>query len=438
MTIRSLHFFVSIDLSDSCDHANDRTSGREPGTVLALSARRYDKVNDQIFDRRNPGPFSWLHPSEGASTDVASFYRMLVERAFDLILVVNAQDRVAFCNHAAAHVLGFLPDGLIGQSVFDVIHADDQERVRGVLRQFAAAAPFPFRMRHADGGVRLVECHITRALDPSGARVSVLVARDVTVDREQESDRRRNARVETLGRMAAEVAHDVNNLLHAMTLHVELLDDELAAGAMPSTEPLKRALETAGDLTTQLLAYTRGGSPVQEAPDARRCDAHALINRSRMLLRTLARRSSRLAFALDAMSATIAVSPNELMQILVNVVANARDAMPDGGRLAITTRNVTAGCDGDRERFPLGALAIEVSDTGVGMPPEVKRRIFEPFFTTKAADQGTGLGLATVKTIVERAGGCIEVDSMPGAGTTIRIVLPPAAHTSMLDGVSAA
>jgi signal transduction histidine kinase len=310
--------------------------------------------------------------------------------------------------------------------------------VLGVLHQPAMSSPFPFRMRHADGTNRLVEGHVSRTLDPSGDRVSVLVARDITIEFKRESDRRQEARVETLGRLAAEVAHDVNNLLHAMTLHLELVDDDVAAGRPPSTEPLKRALETAADLTSQLLAYTRGGDTVDAAANERRCDAHALINRSRMLLRTLARRTTRLAFALDAESSHIAISPNELMQILVNLVANARDAMPDGGRLAIATRNVTAGCQDRRERFPLGALAIEVTDTGTGMAPDVKARMFEPFFTTKSPEQGTGLGLATVQQIIERSGGCVEVETAPGVGTTVRILLPPAPHTTMLQGVSAA
>ena len=146
------------------------------------------------------------------------------------------------------------------------------------------------------------------------------------------------------------------------------------------------------------------------------------------------RRTTRLAFALDAVSSQVAISPNDLMQVLVNLVANARDAMPEGGRLAVATRNVTVGCQGRRERFPLGALAIEVSDTGTA--PDAEGGRFEPVLSARSPEPGTGL--ATVQQIIERCGGCVEVETTPGAGTTIRVLVPPAPHTSLLHGVWAA
>ena len=372
-----------------------------------------------------------------AGTDLGSFYRSLLERTFDLVLVVNDEGRVTFCNHASTAFLGYLPEGLVGQAVLDLAHLEDRDRVARMLNGTSPSAVFPFRLRHADGTWRLVEAQTSRALDVDGSRVTAIVARDITIDHQLESDRQRDARLASLARMTAEAAHDITNILHAMSVHVEMLAAEPQTGRLDTTAPLTRAIQTATEVTAQLLAFARGtAEPAHD--DGAETDAHAVINRSRLLLRTLARRSTRLTLRLDAHAPQVGLASGELMQVLVNLVTNARDAMPGGGELTIATSNVTVGCRDKRVQFPRGAFALEIVDTGCGMPVNVKARIFDPYFTTKPAGQGSGLGLPAVLAIVRRAHGCIEVDSTSGQGTTVRVLLPAVGTAAMTLGTSAA
>jgi hypothetical protein len=233
--------------------------------------------------------------------------------------------------------------------------------------------------------------------------------RDVTARRRAEAERLRAQRFEALGRLAAGVAHDFNNLLAVMLGAVELSVD-----AIPADDPLRDDLAAAAtaarrgrSLTRQLLTFARR-EPSRPQP----VDVNQLVRNMQELLRRVAGPRVQLDLALAPEPGVVVADPAQAEQALLNLVTNAREAMPGGGRVVIET----ARADGD--------VRVTVRDTGVGIAPEVRPQLFEPFFTTKP--EGTGLGLATVYGVVTGAGGRVEVESEPGRGAAFHLLLPSA------------
>jgi CheY-like chemotaxis protein len=211
------------------------------------------------------------------------------------------------------------------------------------------------------------------------------------------------------------VAHDFNNLLGVITGYAQMLGRELG-GAHPGQKRLaqiERAAARASDLTRRLLAFSRA-----QPADPRPIDLGALVADMEPMLRRMIGEDVALIAASDAGLWSVRADPGHIEQAIMNLVVNARDAMPRGGRITITTRNLEPGPDGRP------VVELQVSDTGEGMSPEVRARLFEPFFTTKESGKGTGLGLPMAYAAVEQAGGSIEVTSEPGAGSTFRILFP--------------
>jgi len=233
-------------------------------------------------------------------------------------------------------------------------------------------------------------------------------------------------RLETLGRVAGSVAHDFNNLLTAIAGFAELALQNLRHGDPAARDvcEIRRAASRAAALTRQILTFARW------RPCARRAiDLNAVVEGLEGLLRRLIREDIDLRLLLAPSLDPVGADPAQVEQVVMNLCLNARDAMPEGGRLAIETSNVTidaehaARLDGLR---PGRHARLVVTDTGTGMTEEVRARAFEPFFTTKEECKGTGLGLATVREIIRECGGHISVESEPGRGTTFTILLPRA------------
>jgi nitrogen-specific signal transduction histidine kinase/CheY-like chemotaxis protein len=257
-----------------------------------------------------------------------------------------------------------------------------------------------------------------------GAPAFEMIVQDITEERRKEDELRQTQKMEAIGKLAGGIAHDFNNLLTVIGGNVELIEDGL-----PSEHPLRgdvdqirEATARAAGLTTQLLAFSR-----KERPEARTVDVNAVLtNMERMLVRLIGE-DIRLETRLAHEQPHISIDSGELEQVVMNLVLNARDAMPMGGRVTVETR-CAAGPGGDESEAP--GVVLAVRDTGVGMDTETRKRIFEPFYTTKPMGEGTGLGLSTVYGIVQRAEGVVHVESEPGFGTTIDIWLPLAsAHT---------
>lgn len=224
--------------------------------------------------------------------------------------------------------------------------------------------------------------------------------------------------MEALGQLAGSVAHDFNNVLTAILGFGELLADSLPPGhpGREDVAEIMKAGESGRRLAKQLLVFSR-----QQPLEPKLVALNDIIRGSEGILQQLLGKRVRLEICLGAMAGRVHADVGQLQQILVNVAVNARDAMPNGGLLRIETSAEQRDEDGVY-------TMLTVTDTGIGMPPDVIARIFEPFFTTKGPEKGTGLGLSTVYGIVRQSGGHIDLTSTPGAGTTFRIALPQAAE----------
>jgi CheY-like chemotaxis protein len=218
--------------------------------------------------------------------------------------------------------------------------------------------------------------------------------------------------MESVGRLAGGLAHDFNNVLAVMRGQVELLQDDLEVldSARARIDSVQRATDRAAALTDDLMAFSR-----QRVDEPEPFDLHELLLGVRELLHQVLGTGVTLELQLDAAPATLVADPNRIEQAVLNLVVNARDAMPSGGRVTIATRT---------EPAPARALVLSVSDTGAGMDEVTRARIFEPFFTTKPPGFGTGLGLSTTDDIVRGAGGTIQVDSRRGHGTVFTLTFP--------------
>jgi signal transduction histidine kinase len=235
--------------------------------------------------------------------------------------------------------------------------------------------------------------------------------------------------MEAVGLSTGAIAHDFNNMLVVIAGYTALLATDPSQTVREFAREMRMATDRATELTGQLLSFARASQ--SDDPSS---DANEVIADFRPILDRMVGRDVHVSYALDAVPSQVAVSRSALDQVLINLVVNARDAMPAGGELSVTTTNEWRPRQSDRTaELPLVEyVVIRVTDTGVGMSDDVKARIFEPFFTTKAPGRGTGIGLQTVYNTVTQAGGRIDVISAPGAGTTFRVLLP--VQTSLEPG----
>jgi CheY-like chemotaxis protein len=230
--------------------------------------------------------------------------------------------------------------------------------------------------------------------------------------------------MEAIGRLAGGVAHDFNNLLGVIIGYSELALDQIgpANAVRGQVEQIRKAGERASALTRQLLAFSR-----QQVLDTKTLNLNAIISDMAQMLLRLIGEDVELQTKLDSELHAIRGDQGQIEQVIMNLAVNARDAMPQGGKLMIETRNTTVEDDELQRRTPMTPgdyILLTISDTGVGMDTETQAHIFEPFFTTKAQGKGTGLGLATVYGVVKQSGGYIWVYSEPGVGATFKVYLP--------------
>ena len=247
--------------------------------------------------------------------------------------------------------------------------------------------------------------------------------------RSVEEQLRQAQKMEAVGRLAGGVAHDFNNLLSVILTHAGLLVDDLEPRhpMLADLLEIKAAGERAAALTRQLLAFSR-----RQILRPRIVDLNQILADMERMLRRLIGEDLELVTIPAPGQARVSVDPGQMEQVLMNLAVNARDAMPDGGRLTLEIRQIEPqAADAGVHCGP--SVMLAVTDTGVGMNAEVRSRMFEPFFTTKEVGKGTGLGLSTVFGIVQQSGGCIRVESEPGRGSTFRIYLPAAATTELVQ-----
>ena len=350
--------------------------------------------------------------------------RVLYRNTSEGVLVLAEDGTIMFANEAVSQLSGHPKDAIVGRNALDLITGDQVAALRSGLAscvsQPGVAFTLEYRIQHPDGGWRdrsLIAVNWLR--DPTVQGIVVTV-RDLTERKALERQLQFAQKMDALGRMAAGVVHDFNNMLLTMYGVIDglLLDEELSDERRADVLLLQKAADRAATLSRQLLTFSRTQTMTPEVIDINR----HLQQFQPLLARTLQRRST-LHTDLGPGSPRVRMNIGELDQVLLNLVVNANDAMPNGGTVTITTRAAEyapVGTSGPRTPH----LKIDVSDTGVGIDSDTVARIFEPFFTTKGQGAGTGLGLATVYGIVSRAGGTIEVNSEVGRGTTFSICVP--------------
>jgi len=354
-------------------------------------------------------------------------YRDLIENAHDIIFTQDLEGNYTSVNNACERITGYTREETLGRNLMQTVAPEHLERVLEMTAKKLAGEPIPaFGMEiiAKDGHKVAIDVN-SRIIFENGVPVGVQgIARDVT-DRAQLEDQLRQAqKMEAVGQMAGGIAHDFNNMLTAingfsdLTLRKMKADDPLRA----HIEEIKKAGVRSADLTNQLLAFSR-----------RQILQPAILNLNQVIMDTgnmlerLIGEDVELVTVLDGKTGRVKIDPGQLTQIITNLALNARDAMPQGGKLTFETKNMFLDAEYARQHInalPGAYVKLAVSDNGTGMDDETQAHIFEPFFTTKEIGKGTGLGLASVYGIVRQSGGSIMVYSEVGVGTTFKIYLP--------------
>ena len=371
------------------------------------------------------------------STEPEARYRGLLEAAPDAMVVVNQAGEIVLLNVQAEKQFGYRRDELVGQQVTNIIPegfaerliADDLRSAADALAQQIGTG-IELVARRKDGSEFPIEIMLSPLESAEGILVTAAI-RDISVRKAAENQLLQAQKLESIGRLAGGIAHDFNNMLFAIHGYAELLTQDLAAinrvrfdpdSALASVNAITNAAERAAALTAQLLAFSR-----QQVVTMRVLDINAAVTLVEPMLNQLIGANTRLILTLDPAAGHILADAGQIGQIVVNLVVNARDAMPDGGRVTIETGNVAFDERYAIEHFDLTPgeyVLLAVSDTGIGMDRATRDRIFEPFFTTKEVGKGTGLGLATTYGIVHQAGGHVWLYSEPGQGSTFKLYFP--------------
>ena len=341
----------------------------------------------------------------------------LLSLSADIVLIGDVSDRRLRAHQAVAGSLGLDLEAFRKANGLDLVHPEDRGATMDAYRRVREGERiwnFVNRMRDQGGTYHWLSWRIV--LDRDQGRI-IAVGHDITSLRQLEERLLHSERMRGIGQLAGGIAHDFNNLVTAIRGHADLALADLsdAAATRADLEVIRSAADRARALTGQLLLFSRRDAPRPE----RTTMEHAIAGLIPMLRRLIGE-DIELRVEAAPEEAPILADPSQLDQVLVNLVVNARDAMPAGGTVTLRTR-WAPGAESPNGRF---AAVLEIQDSGTGISDEVRAHLFEPFFTTKPAGTGVGLGLASVDGIVRAAGGRIEVDSTPGAGTTFRIFWP--------------
>jgi two-component system cell cycle sensor histidine kinase/response regulator CckA len=396
------------------------TAGGLLGLLLLLAAwTLYKQVHNDELQRE------W--------SDELMLFRLIREHAADMIAVVDVNGRRLYNSPSYEKVLGYSPEELVRTDSFEQIHPEDRQRVKEAAeqaRQTGQGRTLEYRFRHKDGTWKLLESTATLVPSRRGEPDKfVIVNRDITGRRETEkalhdSELRQAQRMEAVGRLSGGIAHDFNNLLGVMIGYTDILDMGLREGdpARKTVEEIRKTGQRAAALTRQLLAFSR-----RQVIEPKVLDLNAVVADIEKMLRRLIGENIELKTVLAPSLGRLLADQGQIEQVILNLAVNARDAMPQGGKLIIETANTVLD-DATVRNMPTARpgdyVMLSVSDTGIGMDPETRAKIFEPFFTTKEAGKGTGLGLATIYDVVKRGEGQIWVHSELGKGSVFKIYFP--------------
>jgi PAS domain S-box-containing protein len=339
-----------------------------------------------------------------------------IEQADESIVITDLDANIVYVNPAFERISGYSREEAIGKNP-RFLKSDRQsaEFYAAFWERLRAGESWTGRFvnRMKNGRLYTEEATISPVVNRSGEIINyVAVKRDVTRELELQEQLLQSRKMDAVGRLAGGVAHDFNNMLMVILSYAELLASDLGEGdpRRKHTDQILRAAERSSALTRQLLAFSR-----KQVFAPRVIDCNSILTETSSMVRRLIGENIELTCDLASDLWPVKADADQIVQIILNLCVNSRDAMPDGGSLTLSSRNF---------RLNEGYVEISVSDTGTGIPPEVREKLFEPFFTTKEVGKGTGLGLSTVYGIVEQSGGHIRVESVPGQGATFRVYLP--------------
>lgn len=375
--------------------------------------------------------------SEEALRGSEEKYRSLLENIADGFYEVDLAGNYLFVNLAMARFLGKPAAELVGENYRETLDESNARHLFTVFHRVFSTGKeenfFTWRLIARDGSERMLEGSVTLVRDRDGAPTGFRgVARDVTERHHAHEEKakleerlQQSQKMEAVGRLAGGVAHDFNNLLAGILGYASMLKAEPSAGdrVLKAADVIEKAAERAAQLTRQLLGFARKGKH-QNVP----VNVHDTVQDVVTLLSRTIDKNIRITQSLKARTPFVLGDPGQIEQVILNLALNARDAMPDGGDLVFETGAVEISHAEAEALQDISAgryMCMSVSDTGQGIPEEVRARIFEPFFTTKAQGKGTGMGLAMVYGIVNNHGGTIKVKTELGKGTKFTIYFPP-------------
>ena len=368
-------------------------------------------------------------------------FSYLIQNLSDVITIVAVDGTMLYHSPSIERVAGYRPSELLGKSLLAFIHAEDEPAVRAALErvtlEVGTAAPPEYRFRRKDGSWVWLESVVNNLLNDVAVGGIVVTSREVTGRRVLEEQVRQAQKMEAVGRLAGGIAHDFNNLLMVIQGYAEILLQEESASpeVRKNVETIVRTTESAANLTRQLLSFSR-----KHVFSPQVLDLNALVDQMSEMLLGVLRDEMEFVLKLDPEAGCISADPGQVEQVVMNLVVNARDAMPQGGKLTLQTARIARNTSRANQpaALPRGDyVMLAVTDTGIGMDVDTQSRIFEPFFTTKNKDEGTGLGLSVVYNIVRASGGHVRVSSEPGRGTTLRVFFPRVAQAPQPQPVEA-
>jgi len=372
------------------------------------------------------------NPKQERRKDLLPLFKKAVESLQAGLTITDSKGKIIYTNPTEAAMHGYEVAELIGQDVrimapqviWNPMTTDQLLKRKSWRRESVNI--------RKDGSVFPVQLMSVVVQNVDGHPYGVItICEDITERKKIEQEiasleeqLRQSQKMEAIGRLAGGIAHDLNNLLTVIKGYNELSSTMLSEHELlkENIEEIKKATSRATDLTRQLLAFSR-----RQMFHVKVLDLNAILQDMEKMLRRLVKEDTEIVMVLDEDLGKIKTDPGQIEQVVLNLVLNAKDAMPNGGRLIIQTANVELSKVHLRAHIgvkPGRYVMLSVSDTGMGMSPAVKERMFEPFFTTKEVGKGTGLGLSTVYGIVKQSGGDIGVESEVGKGTTFKIYLP--------------
>jgi two-component system cell cycle sensor histidine kinase/response regulator CckA len=357
-------------------------------------------------------------------------FRLIGENAADMIAVVTVQGERLYNSPSYEKLLGYTPEELEKTSAYEQIHPDDQKEVKRAAdeaKKTGIGCPVEYRIRHKSGEWRVLESTASAVRNSNGdVEKLIIVNRDITERRHMEQQLLLSQRLEAVGKLSGGIAHDFNNILGVIIGYSEALQQKIAADdpMREAVDEIEKAGQRAAALTQQLLAFSR-----KQVLEPKILNLNSIVADVEKMLRRLIGEDVDLEIISSPTLRSVKADRGQIEQVILNLAINARDAMPQGGKLKIETMNTDLDEDDARRKryvVPGPYVMLQVSDAGTGMTAEVQSHIFEPFYTTKEQGKGTGLGLATVYGVIKQSGGYIWVESEIGKGSQFQVYLPRA------------